>query len=161
MTTATTPSPNDRPRLKVELRKLSGEEADWNKWHKVYSSQARKIRLRRGTDGNGRDGVGAEDFNSQGIDPLRAKRASEAWLSLITTCKVTALEIVQSADSPNAAWRELLQRSRACCLNEKSRLAREFNSPKMELEEDPKKFTIESPGSRDEVEKPSMTTTRS
>ena len=39
--TARTLSPNDRPRLKVELQTFSGEEADWDEWHKVYSSQAR------------------------------------------------------------------------------------------------------------------------
>ena len=86
--------------------------------------------------------VRAEDFNSQGIDPLQAKCASEARLSLITICKSTALEIAQSTASPSAAWRELLQRYRACGLKEISKLRREFNSLKMELGEDPKKFTM-------------------
>ena len=86
--------------------------------------------------------AGAEDFNSQGIDPLRAKRASDTWLSPITTCKGTALKIVQSTYSPCAAWRELLQRYRACGWKEKSRLMREFKSLKMELGENPKNFTM-------------------
>ena len=60
----------------------------------------------------------------------------------MTTCKDTALEIVQSTDSPSAAWWELLQRYRACGLKEKSKLMREFNSLKVELGEDPKKFTL-------------------
>ena len=38
---ATTPSPNNGPRLKVELRKFSGEKADLEEWHKVQLSQAR------------------------------------------------------------------------------------------------------------------------
>ena len=59
-----------------------------------------------------------------------SEHASEAWLSLITTCKGTALEIVQSTDSPSAAWRKLLQRYRACGLKEKSSLMRELNSLK-------------------------------
>ena len=63
-------------------------------------------------------------------------------LSLITTCKVTALEIVQCTDSPSAAWQELLQRYHACGLEEKSKLMRMFNSLEMELGEDPKKFTM-------------------
>ena len=33
--TTTTPSPNVGPRLKVALRKFSGEEANWDEWHKV------------------------------------------------------------------------------------------------------------------------------
>ncbi|CAN0344859.1 unnamed protein product, partial [Ascophyllum nodosum] len=48
----------------------------------------------------------------------------------------------QSTDSPSAAWRELLQRYRVCGLKKKSGLMREFNSLKMELGEDPKKFTM-------------------
>ena len=52
------------------------------------------------------------------------------------------LEIVQSTDSSSAAWRELLQRYRVCGLKEKSGLMREFNSLKMKLGEDPKKFTM-------------------
>ena len=49
---------------------------------------------------------------------------------------------MQGIDSPRAAWRELLQRCRACGLKEKSRLFREFNSLKMELGEVPKKFIM-------------------
>lgn len=64
--------------------------------------------------------VGTEDFNSQGIDSLREKRASKAWLSLITICKGMALEIVQSTDSPSAAWWDLLKRYRACGLKRRA-----------------------------------------
>ena len=52
------------------------------------------------------------------------------------------LGIVQSIDSLSAAWWELLQRYRACGLKEKSRLTQELDSLKMELREDPKKFTM-------------------
>ena len=116
MATTTTLSPNDGSRLKVELQKLSGEEADWDDWHKVNSSQTRILGSTEELVATDEVRVGAEDFNSQGIDPLRAKRASGAWLSLITTCKGTALDTVQSTDSPSAAWRELLQWYRACGL---------------------------------------------
>ena len=89
---------------------LSGLEADWDKWHKVYSSQTRIHGFANEVVATDEVRVGAEDFNSQGIDSLRAKCVSEVWLSLITTCKGKALEIVQSTDSPSAAW---LQRYRA------------------------------------------------
>ena len=42
--------------------------------------------------------VGAENFNSQGVYPLRATCASEAWVSHINTGKDAALKIVQSID---------------------------------------------------------------
>ena len=121
-TTATTSS-NDGQRLTVELPKFSGQEADWGERYKTFSSQARILSFAEELVATDEIKVGAEDFNSEGIDPLRAKRASEAWFSLITTCKGTALEIVQSIDSPSAAWWKLLQQyHRACGLKEKSRL---------------------------------------
>ena len=55
-----------------------------------YSSQARILGIAEEMVATGEIRVGAEDFNSQGIDQLRAKRAFEAWLSLLTTCKGTA-----------------------------------------------------------------------
>ena len=82
----------------MALRKFSGEEADWDEWHKVYSSQARILCIAEELVATDETRVGAEDFHCQGIDPLRAKHAFEAWLSLLTTCKGTALEIVQSTD---------------------------------------------------------------
>ena len=93
----------------------------------MYSSQAKILGVAEELVASNEIRVKAEDFNSQGIDPLRTKRASEAWLFLTTTCKGTALEIVHSTDSPSAAWRELLQRHRACDLKEKSRLMQEVH----------------------------------
>ena len=139
--TAMTSSPNDGPRLKVKLQKLSGKEEDWDEWHKAYSSQARILDVAEELVETDEIRVGVDNFNSQGVNPMRAKRASEAWLSLIITCEDTALKILQSTDSPNAAWRELLQRYPARGLKDKSRLIREFNSLKMELGEGPKKLT--------------------
>ena len=62
-----------------------------------------------------------------------------AWFSLISACKGTALKIVQSTESPSAAW---LQQYRACGVKEKTRLMREFHSLKVKLREDPIKFTM-------------------
>ena len=142
MATATTPSPKDGPKLKFEKRKFPGEEADWDKWHNVYSSQARILVFAKELVATDEIRVGAENFNSQGINPLRAKRASEAWFSLIAICNDTTLEIVQTTDSPSTTWRDMLQRYRACDSKEKNRLIRAFNLLKMELGEDPKKFIM-------------------
>ena len=51
--------------------------------------------------------VGAEDFDSSGIDPPRVRNTQKAWVSLITTCKSSALKNVQSAESPSEAWHKL------------------------------------------------------
>ena len=66
----------------------------------MHSSQAKILGFAEELAATDEIMVGAQAFNSQGIDPLRAKHASEVWLSLITTCKGTVLEIVQSIDSP-------------------------------------------------------------
>ena len=105
----------------------------------MYLSQPRKIGFVEKLVATDEIRVVSEDFNSQGIDLLREKRA---WLSFINFCKDTALEIVQSTDSPVAAWRKFLQWYRACCLKKKGKLMREFNSLKMILGEEPKKFTM-------------------
>ena len=76
--TARTLSPNDRLRLKVKLQTFSGEEADWVEWHKVYSSQARIRGFAKELVAIDEIRAEAEDFNSQGIDLLQTKRASEA-----------------------------------------------------------------------------------
>ena len=89
---AATPQQTDGPRMKVELRAFSGEEADWEEWHKFFTSKARVLGFAGELVATDEIKVGAEDFNSRGIDPLRTKRASEAWLSLTTTCKGTALD---------------------------------------------------------------------
>ena len=69
----------------------------------MYLSQARVLRFTKKLVATAEIRVGAKDFNSQRIDPLRAKRASKVSFFHTATCKGTALEIVQSTDSPSAA----------------------------------------------------------
>ena len=82
------------------------------------------------------------DFDGSGIDPERLRRAEQTWVSLITTCKRVAFEIVNGADSPNEAWRRLVQHYRASGLKERRRLTVEFYTLKMELGEHPRKFLL-------------------
>ena len=93
---ATTLSPNDGPRLKVELKMFSGKEINWDKWHKVHLSQARINGFAEEMVATDETRVGGEDFNSQSIDSLRAKCASEAWFSFIPICKGTALKMCKA-----------------------------------------------------------------
>ena len=51
--------------------------------------------------------VGAEVFGASGVDPVRLRQARQAWTSLITTCKGTARDLVNSAESRGGAWRPL------------------------------------------------------
>ena len=52
----------------------------------------------------------------------------QVWVSLITNCKGVAFEIVQGADSPSQAWRQLVQHYRASGVKEWRRLALETRS---------------------------------
>ena len=72
--------------------------------------------------------VDPEGFDASDIDPVRVRQARQAWSSLITTCKGTARDLVKSAESPGGVWRLLNQPYRASGLEEKRRLAEEFNS---------------------------------
>ena len=72
---AATLLPNDGPRLKVKLTMFSGEETDCDTWHKVYSSQARIHGFAKELVATDEIRVGAEDFNSQGIDSFYASFA--------------------------------------------------------------------------------------
>ena len=54
---------------------FSGEETDWDTWHKVYSSQARIHGFSEDLAATDEIRVGAEDFNSQGIDSFYASFA--------------------------------------------------------------------------------------
>ena len=54
---------------------FSGEETDWDTWHKVYSSQARIHGFSEELVATDEIRVGAEDFNNQGIDSFFASFA--------------------------------------------------------------------------------------
>ena len=108
----------------------------------MYLSQARILGFADKQVATNEIKVGNEDFNS--LVSTRCERSARPrrGFSFITICKGTAPEIMQSTDSPSVAWRELLQWYRARGLKEKSTLMRDFNSLKMELVEDPIKFTV-------------------
>ena len=81
-------------------------------------------------------------FECIGIDPERLRKAEQTWVSLITTCKGVAFEIVDGADSPSEAWRRLVQHYRAKGLTERRRLTVDFYTLKTELGEHPRNFLL-------------------
>ena len=54
---------------------FSGEETDWDTWHKVYSSKARIHGFSEELVATDEIRVGAEGFNNQSIDSLFASFA--------------------------------------------------------------------------------------
>ena len=86
--------------------------------------------------------VGADNFDGRQVNPETLPKAKQVWVSLITNCKGVAFEIVQGADSPSQAWRQLVQHYRASGVKEWRRLALDFYSMKMELGEHPRQFFL-------------------
>ena len=66
--------------------------------------------------------VGAENFDSSQVHLEMLRKAKQVWVSLITNCKGVAFEIVQGADSPSQAWRQLVKHYRASGVKEWQRL---------------------------------------
>ena len=66
--------------------------------------------------------VGAENFDGSQVHLEMLRKAKQVWVSLITNCKGVAFEIVQGADSPSQAWRQLVKHYRASGVKEWQRL---------------------------------------
>ena len=85
--------------------------------------------------------VGADNFDGSQVNPEMLRKAKQVWFSLITNCKGVVFEIVQGADSPSQAWRQLVQHYRASDVKEWRRLALDFYSMNMGLGEHPRQFS--------------------
>ena len=136
--------PQEAATLKIELKDFSGRQEDWEDWTIEHLAKAESMGFADElTMPEGRDiKVGAEGFDAREVDPVRLRKARQAWTSLITTCKGVARELVKSAESPGGGWRMLNQHYRASGLKEKRRLAEEFNSMKMEIGEHAQEFIM-------------------
>ena len=85
--------------------------------------------------------VGADNFDGSQVNLEMLRNAKQVWVSLITNCKGVAFEIVQRADSPSQAWRQLVQHYNASDVKEWRRLALDFYSMEMEPGEHPRQVS--------------------
>ena len=132
------------PGIKIEFEKFPGESEDWNAWSKIYMAQISALGCEDVlTTPAAQDvKVGAENFDGSQVHPETLRKAEQVWFSLITNCKGVAFEIVQGADSPSQAWRQLVHCYRASGVKEWRRLALDFYSMKVELGEHPRQFFL-------------------
>ena len=142
--TSTRPSTDRFPSLKIDFKEFSGESEDWNTWSRVHYAQLSALGCAAALTAQGDDDlkIGRSDFTDDEADPEQLRTAHQAWVSLITTCKGVAFDIVQGAESPGAAWSGLMQHYRASGLKERRRLTVDFYTMKMELGEHPRKFLL-------------------
>ena len=86
--------------------------------------------------------VNRNGFDRGSFDPDQLHKAQQAWVSLITSCKGVAFDIVNVAELASEAWAKLVQHYQASGLKEHRRLAIGFYMMKMELGEHPRKFLL-------------------
>ena len=68
------------------------------------------MRLRTASD---ETEVNRDDFDRGSVDPDRLRKAQQAWVSLVTSCKGVAFDIVNAEESSSAAWVKLVQHYQA------------------------------------------------
>ena len=128
------------PAIKTDYETFSGEPEDWNAWSKVYMAQISALGCEDVlTTLAAQDvKVGADNFDGSQVDPETLRKAKQVWVLLITNCKSVVFEIVEGADTPSQAWRQLVQHCRAKGVKEWRWLALDFYSMKIELGEYPR-----------------------
>ena len=128
-TVAAAAPPETRPStMRIDFEKFSGEPEDWNAWSKVYMAQISALgcEVVLTTPAAQDVKVGVDNFDGSQVNPETLRKAKQVWVSLIINCKGVAFEIVQGADSPSQAWRQLVQHYRASGVNKWQRLAPTF-----------------------------------
>ena len=108
--TSTSSSTDRFPSLKIDFKEFSGESEDWNTWSRVHYAQLSALGCAAALTAQGEDDlkIGRSDFIDYEADPEQLRTAHQALVSLITTCKGVAFDIVQGAESPGAAWSGLM-----------------------------------------------------
>ena len=96
--------------MRIDFETFSGEPEDWNAWSKVYMAQISALGCEDVlTTPAAQDvKVSADNFDGSQVNPETLRKTKQVWVSLIN-CTGVAFEIVQGADSPSQAWRQLVQ----------------------------------------------------
>ena len=84
--------------------------------------------------------VNRDDFDRGSVDPDQLHKAQKAWVSLVTSCKGVAFDIVNAEESVSEA--KLVQHYQTSGLKERRCLTIGFYMMKMELGEHPRKFLL-------------------
>ena len=132
------------PPIKIDFKEFSGEPEDWTMLSKVHQAQLSALGCadaRTKTAGN-ETKVNRDDFDRGSVDPDQLHKAQQAWVSLVTSCKGVAFDIVNAGESASEAWVKLVQHYQASGLRERRRLTIDFFMTKMELGEHPQKFLL-------------------
>ena len=140
--TATRSTIEKSPPIKIDFKEFSREPEDWTTWSRVHRAQLSALGCADALTETAGDEtkVDRDDFDRGSVDPDQIRKAQQAWVSLVTSCKGVAFDIVNAEESASEAWAKLVQRYQASGLKERQRLTIDFYTTKMELGEHPQKF---------------------
>ena len=130
--------------IKIDFKEFSREPEDWATWSKVHRAQLSAHGCADTLTETASDEmqVNRDDFDRGSVDPDQLHKAQQACVSLVTSCKRVAFDIVNAEESANEAWTKLVQPYQASGLKERLRLTIDFYMMKTELREHPRKFLL-------------------
>ena len=86
------------PPIKIDFKEISGKSEDWTTWFKIHRAQLSALGcLDALTEAAGSEmKVNHDDFDRRSADQERLRKAHQAWVSLVTSCKGVAFDIVNA-----------------------------------------------------------------
>ena len=113
--TATRSTTEKSPPIKIDFKEFSGQPEDWTTWSKVHRTQLSALGCTNAlTETVGDETkVNRDDFDRGSVDPDQLRKAQQAWISLVTSCKGVAFDIVNAEESASEAWAKLVQHYQA------------------------------------------------
>ena len=132
------------PPIKIDFEEFSGEPEDWTTWSKVHRAQLSSLACADALTETAGDEtkINRDDFDRGSVNPDRPRKAQQAWVLLVTSCKGVTFDIVNAEESASEAWAKLVQYYQTSGLKERRRLTIDFCMTKMDLGEHPRKFLL-------------------
>ena len=109
--TATRSTIEKSPPIKIDFKEFSGEPEDWTTWSRVHRAQLSALGCADALTETAGDEtkVNCDDFDRGSVDPDQLRKAQQAWVSLVNSCKGVAVDIVNAEESVSEAWAKLIQ----------------------------------------------------
>ena len=94
------------PPIKIDFKEFSGEPEDWTTWFRIHRAQLSALGCADAlTETAGSETkVNRDDFDRGSANPDRLRKAQQAWVLLVTSCKGVAFDIVNAEKSASEAW---------------------------------------------------------
>ena len=98
------------PPIKIDFKKFSGEPENWTTLSKVHRAQLSALECGDALTQTAGDEtkVKRDDFDRGSVDPDQLHKAQQSWVSLATSCKGVAFDIVKAEESASEAWGKLV-----------------------------------------------------